>query len=398
MGSYVGGRRRGTSVERRGQWARAYIPDAIGHRSFSLCEATVRALDEAALAIAGFDRAIATVPNGSALAKLFLCVEAVASARLTGSTVAVDRVLRTHADLAPIAKGRANRVPVAVPALAVIEATTGLEAAFSVDALTRIHTMLFEGSADADYGGRLRRQSRRCAGNGALGGFVPPPGEHVGPLLEDLCTFANRNDVPAVLQAAIVYAQFRTIRPFLDGNARMARALVHAILRRRGLATHTVVPLSVVFGADANGYESALDDYRFEGDYESGSNAARVNDWVATFAHALRAATQRAGTFETALAMLVDRWETTLGQRRSDAASARLIHQLTERPIITIAEAQEMLESSKTGAGNGIAELVEAGILLKGTAHRRQRVFEARDIVDYCEDFVARSPLAGAPR
>ena len=256
MGTYVGGRRRGTTLERRGRWARAYVPGAIAHQSFSLCRATTQALEEAALAISAFDRAVAAMPGGTAFAHRLLCAEA----------------------------------------LAVIAAAGGLETPFTVDALTGMHARLFEGSADADYGGRLRRQSRRCAGNGALGGFVPPPGKHVGPLLEDLCRFATRTDLPPALQAAIGYAQFRTIRPFLDGNARMARALVHAILRRRGLATHAVVPVSVVFGADAHACESALDDYRFEGAYETGSNAARVNDWIATFAGAARAAVQRAGT------------------------------------------------------------------------------------------------------
>jgi fido (protein-threonine AMPylation protein) len=37
-----------------------------------------------------------------------------------------------------------------------------------------------------------------------------------------------------------------TIHPFVDGNGRTGRALIHVILRRRGLAGHVLPPVSLV--------------------------------------------------------------------------------------------------------------------------------------------------------
>jgi Fic family protein len=65
-------------------------------------------------------------------------------------------------------------------------------------------------------------------------------------LLEDLCAFCNDDSLPAIAQAAIAHAQFETIHPFIDGNGRTGRALIHVILRRRGLAPVVVPPVSLV--------------------------------------------------------------------------------------------------------------------------------------------------------
>ncbi len=64
-----------------------------------------------------------------------------------------------------------------------------------------------------------------------------PPWEMVDPLLDDLCAFCNDSSLPTVAQAAIAHAQFETIHPFIDGNGRVGRALIHLIFRRRRLTT-----------------------------------------------------------------------------------------------------------------------------------------------------------------
>ncbi|WP_408654831.1 Fic family protein [Jatrophihabitans sp.] len=83
----------------------------------------------------------------------------------------------------------------------------------------------------------------------------------------DLETFLSRNDLPPLIHAAIAHAQFETIHPFSDGNGRTGRALVHSILRAKGLTRQVTVPVSAGLLADTNSYFAALTAYR-EGDPE----------------------------------------------------------------------------------------------------------------------------------
>jgi fido (protein-threonine AMPylation protein) len=67
--------------------------------------------------------------------------------------------------------------------------------------------------------------------------YVPPPEGEVDGLMSDLVAFVNRDDLPGVAQAAVAHAQFETIHPFLDGNGRVVRCLIHVVLRGRGRRT-----------------------------------------------------------------------------------------------------------------------------------------------------------------
>ena len=59
-----------------------------------------------------------------------------------------------------------------------------------------------------------------------------------------LVAFIGRDDLPVLVHGAIAHAQFETIHPFADGNGRTGRALVHSMLRARGLTRNVTVPVS----------------------------------------------------------------------------------------------------------------------------------------------------------
>ena len=61
-----------------------------------------------------------------------------------------------------------------------------------------------------------------------------------------------------LIQAAIAHAQFETIHPFVDGNRRVGRALIHLVLRRRGLGLQGQPPISLVLAIWSRAYVAGL--------------------------------------------------------------------------------------------------------------------------------------------
>lgn len=142
----------------------------------------------------------------------------------------------------------------AIDALAEVQELT-------VDHLLGIHERLLGGTRLEEHAGRPREQQNWIGGssyNPCCAAFVPPPPERVHDLLEDLCEFCNRDELPAIVHAALAHAQFETIHPFIDGNGRTGRVLIHVILRRRGLAPVVVPSVSLVLATWAQDYIDGL--------------------------------------------------------------------------------------------------------------------------------------------
>jgi Fic family protein len=102
---------------------------------------------------------------------------------------------------------------------------------------------------------------------------VPPVCSRVEELLKDLITFSKREDVDAISKAAIIHAQFETIHPFLDGNGRVGRTILHTILKHEGALTNSAIPISAGLLNNLDKYFKSLNDYR------SGNYSSIINDF-----------------------------------------------------------------------------------------------------------------------
>ena len=202
------------------------------------------------------------------------------------------------------------------------------------------------------------------------------------PLLDDLVAFCNDDGLPPLAQAAIAHAQFETIHPFVDGNGRAGRVLIHLVLRRRGVAVRFLPPVSLVLATWASEYVAGLTATRYAG--EPGSEAAHtgVNRWTALFAAACRRAVSDAGWFEERVRQLQETWRQRAGNPRRDSAVQRLIGALPEAPVLTVATAAELTGRSFQAANQAMDRLVEAGVLFQVNVGRRNRAFEAPELID----------------
>lgn len=382
----------GTGTTRRERASceyRAYVPDALTGRAFALDGAVAADVADAEAAVRRLNETSVALVDTEALARLLLRAEAVASSRIEGLEVGARRLL--HADAARGGELPARRDVTAEEVLGNVDAMLGaLEAADPAKQVTPqtildIHRHLLAGTALADHAGRVRTEQNWIGGsafNPCAAAFVPPPPESVPGLLDDLAAFCNDDGLPVVVQAAIVHAQFETIHPFVDGNGRVGRALVHLVMRRRGLAQRVVPPVSLVLATMASAYIAGLTAYRYEGDSSSAEAYAGVNEWIAMFAGACIQAVRDAESFEHDVRELIQGWRERLAPIRRNSSVDLLLGVLPGAPILTVSSASTLLGRSFRSVNSAVAQLEGAGVLKRATIGRRNRAFEVPEIID----------------
>ena len=209
-------------------------------------------------------------------------------------------------------------------------------------------------------------------------------------LIDDLCEFCNQDGLPPLVQAALAHAQFETIHPFIDGNGRVGRALVQLILRRRGLTVDVTPPISLVLATWSRDYVSGLTATRQREPLGSPGAQEGLDRWVALFAAATSRAVADAETYGQTVAEIRARWRERLGRVRGDSAAALLLDALPGAPIVTVQSAAALIGRSEQAVNTAIPRLLDARILAQTTLGRRNRAFEAPELIDAFTDLERR--------
>jgi Fic family protein len=373
--------------DNRGCEYETYVPDMLVGRKFTIDGEVAADIADAEAAIARLNVEATSLVDTEALARILLRAESVASSRIEGLEIGARRLLRAEA--ARVLGADPSDVT-AVEVLANIDAmvyginAVGTGDSVTVDILLEIHRRLLFGTRLKEYGGRFRENQNWIGGsayNPCSAAFVPPPPEYVEGLIADLVAFANEDSLPAVAQAAIAHAQFETIHPFVDGNGRTGRALVHLILRRRGVAPRILPPVSLILATWAQDYIDGLTASRYRGPATSKEASEGINLWIGRFATACKRVVDDAMSFEQQVRTIEASWRERLGRVRARSAADLLLGVLVGAPVVTVNSAAEMVGRSFIQTNEAIQRLVDAGILKQVTVGRRNRAFEAPEII-----------------
>lgn len=382
--------------DRRGCEYEAYVPDRLVGRGISLSGATAADVADAERAVERLNRETRSLVDAEAVARLLLRAEAVASSRIEGLEVGARRLLKAQvaAGLGEDASDvTATEVLNNIEAMRwAVDSPADVEQ-ITVEHLLEIHERLLTGTRLEQHAGKLRKQQNWIGGsshNPCSAAFVPPPWEHVRDLLEDLCEFCNDDELPAVAQAALGHAQFETIHPFIDGNGRTGRALIHVILRRRGLAPVLVPPVSLVLATWSKDYVAGLNATRYRPEASSQEAIDGLDYWIGLFGAAMTRAVADAETYEQGIAKVQAGWREPLGKVRANSAVDILLNALPGAPVITVQSAAALIGRSEQAVNEAIPRLVDAGVLKQTTVGRRNRAFEAPDLIDALTDLERR--------
>lgn len=243
----------------------------------------------------------------------------------------------------------------------------------SVRLLRQAHRLLMDGARGAGRQPGELRKSQNWIGGTRPGNavFVPPPPDLVPALLADLERFIHQADtqdtLPPLVRIGLVHVQFETIHPFLDGNGRIGRLLIAALMEQWGLLSQPLVYVSAYLKQHQSEYYQRLSAVRTEGDWEG---------WVGFFLEGVARAADTAERGIVALASLINSDRRRLLQApKITPASLRLFELLPLMPIFSIDQVRERLNTTFPTATAAVKTLETLGIVAEQTGQKKNRHF-----------------------
>jgi len=375
--------------DRRGCDYDAYLPDPLVGWNPNIPADVAADVADAEAAVRALNDAGTTHVSLEGLARFLLRAESVASSMIEGLAAAPRRLVAAEEALArggDAGDRVAGEVLGNIAAMRkAVELASDLDP-FSLEDLLTVHGTLMQRSRTPDLGGAIRTQQNWIGGsayNPCSAAFVPPPPEHVPELLDDLIEYVNGDDHSPLVQAALAHAQFETVHPFADGNGRAGRALIHVVLRRRGLAPAFVPPVSLVLVTWTGTYVNGLMGFRHLGPPDSAERSAAATGWLRLFASATHRACVDAESYADQIDAMTTRWREQLGRVRARSSTDLLLEVLPGVPLVSVGSASELIGRSKARTTDAVNALAGAGILRqRDIGRQRYRVFEATDVLD----------------
>jgi Fic family protein len=209
--------------------------------------------------------------------------------------------------------------------------------------------------------------------------FIPPPPSEVPRLMTELDGLIryepdsqSHYQIDILARTPIVHAQFEAIHPFVDGNGRVGRLLFPLMFLGEGdLPIH----LASFLKLRQREYYDALLEVQMH---------LRWSKWTELFLECAIASCRHTVQLLRELRNTADRWGERLKARktRKHATVWRLVDLLLGQPVVTVNAVAERLDVTFQSANATIAGLVEMDILRPQGTQRRNRAFQAHEVMN----------------
>lgn len=215
------------------------------------------------------------------LAPLLSIQEALSSSRIEGTQATLEEVLRFQSEEKVTGEKRDDIQEV-------LNYRNALETSFakmekmplSARLLKEAHAILLSGAR-----GKQKDPGNFRSIQVFIGPHTPPEARHIPDLFSNLEKYIHHEEADALVQLAIVHAQFEIIHPFRDGNGRLGRLLMPLFLYHKKIITTPYFYLSEYLEKNRSAYYDSLNRITADGDWEQ---------WVIFFLRAV-AEQSRAG-------------------------------------------------------------------------------------------------------
>lgn len=351
---------------------RAFVPPPLPPTPPVRLPAMQRLLAEANQSLGRLDGLASVLPNLSLFIYAYIRKEAVLSSQIEGTQSSLSDLLLFESHQAPgVPLHDVQEVSNYVAALN--HGLDRLRGGFplSLRLIREIHgVLLSKGRGSDKEPGEFRRSQNWIGGtrpeNAA---FVPPPPDLVPDCMNalELFLYDERTDLPLLIKAGLVHAQFETIHPFVDGNGRLGRLLITFLLCAARVLREPILYLSLYLKQHRSLYYELLDGVRAKGDWEA---------WLEFFLTGVRdTAEQAAASARNILAVFAADRRKIEGLGRPAASALRVFEHVQRNPIMSIPDAAVKAGISAPTMAKSVEHLQRLGILRENTGRQRRRLF-----------------------
>jgi Fic family protein len=326
-------------------------------------------LSKASLSLGKLSGLASVISDPDLFVYLYVRKEALLSSQIEGTQCSLEDVLdsKTESD---ISNHEISEVTNYVKAM-----NSGLDRLEKIPVSTRLikemHAVLMSGVRGSNKTPGEFRRSQNWIGNAGAtlntAEFVPPPFEDIDNLMSDLEKFIHsENNIPPLVKAALIHAQFETIHPFLDGNGRLGRLLITYLLCYWKVLDRPLLYLSYYFKAYRSEYYKKLMKTRVEGDWEG---------WVKFFLNAVAESAEMANTAALEIHNLHQTDRMLLQKSKPTAYALQVFTEFCISPFWTAQELREKHNSSKPKIQRALERLENLGIVREVSGKQRNRKY-----------------------
>lgn len=231
--------------------------------------------------LAYYDGILQGVANPGLLLSPMTTQEAVLSSRIEGTQATLGDVLKFDAGEEPRQQERKEDIFEIRNYQRALQ--TGEHALrtrpFSLNLLKKLHGVLLNSVRGRNMGrGEFRKIQNWIGPYGTpieKADFIPPPPDKLLQSLDNWEKYYHMDRPDAIVQLAVVHAQFEIIHPFLDGNGRVGRMIIPLFLFEKSILSRPLFYLSAYLEANRDAYVGKL--------RLLGQKSGAWDEWIAFF-------------------------------------------------------------------------------------------------------------------
>ncbi|MCD6283541.1 Fic family protein [bacterium] len=216
-------------------------------------------------------------------------------------------------------------------------------------------------------------------GNGEVSSahYVPPPAQHVIPLMSEWEKYLHgETGQHPLLKCAVLHAQFELIHPFFDGNGRIGRLLISFYLAHSEILKHPVLVLSEWLEARRMEYYDSLRLISSKGDWEH---------WIAMFLKGVREQSVRRISIAQKQLELYSDYRDMLQSKTRSAKALGALDSVFESVMVSAKSLSAAIGVSEVWALKIIKKLEACGVLKETGVRQRRKVFVCGELLRLLE-------------